>query len=530
MRINMLEALSDNISVDPGKCTACGACVDKCILDNLRLKLSPCRQACPLEVNCQGYVQLILRGQEEEALEMVERQLPFAGIMGRICSAPCESNCHAAKTHGDGVAIRALKRYVSDLADQDKLRLPAQAPSSGKHCAIVGAGPAGMLAAYDLLVQGHAVTLIDADPEPGGMLRWAIPEFRLPLAVLNREVSKLQAMGVEFQGGMRLGRDIQIEELRRNYDAVIVATGCPRSKKLDINGADAPNVYYALPFLRKIREKNPPDVGRTVIVIGGGDVALDAAQTALRLGAAAVSLVCLENAQQMPATPESLEMAVAEGVTVLNAWGLDRLLLKDGRVAGVALKKCLTVFDRDGAFAPTFDECVLQELDADSVILAVGQEPDKTPLAGVTGADPLTLQTEYENVFLAGDVASGASSVVKAMASGRRAAESVRRLFAGEHLSFGRSYRGPVETEYDIDTSRGSERPRVKPSWLAGPNKGDFREIEQGITAEQAREEAARCYSCGRPFGKFRTCWFCLPCEVECPQKALWVQIPYLLR
>lgn len=531
MRNTILEALSDNIVIDKDKCIYCGECVNTCILDNLRMKLAPCRQACPLGVNCQGYVQLILRGEKEQGLEMVERELPFPSILGRICSAQCEQECHRDKMDGEPVAIRALKRYVAGAIEDKEFLLPTINQDSGKHCVIVGSGPAGMLAAWDLLVKGHNVTIIDSENEPGGMLRWAIPSFRLPNQILQKEFARLKAMGAVFKCGVRLGRDVSMDTLTMEYDAVIVATGCPETRKLGIIGEDFQGVYHALSLLHEVRDGKTPKVGEKVVVIGGGDVAIDSAQTALRLGASKITVVSLESGDIMPASREALEMAAAEGIEVDGAWGPTRILGQKGKVTGIELQHCLTVFDSFGNFAPSFDECTLKDIDADTVIIAIGQDRDLKIFNDTAPRyNQLTLQTEQEKIFVAGDVQTGSSTVVEAMASGREAAESVHRFFAGEHLSYGRSYEGPIEKNFDIDTSRGTDATRVKPHWNTGQGKTNFNEIEQVLTDEQAYTEAGRCYSCGAPFGKFRTCWFCLPCEVECPKDALWVEIPYLLR
>jgi NADPH-dependent glutamate synthase beta subunit-like oxidoreductase len=499
-------------------------------MDNLRLKLAPCRQVCPLNVNCQGYVQLILRGREEEALEMVERELPFPAILGRLCSAQCEGSCHRKNIEGQAVAIRTLKRYVSDLATGTASRVPAKAPDTGKHCAVVGAGPAGMLAAFDLLVRGHAVSVYDAEHEPGGMLRWAIPTFRLPGEVLEAEWAKLKTLGVRFIGGQSLGREISLEQLSDRHDAVIVATGCPRPKRLGIEGEDAAGVMHALDLLRQVRDNQRPQMGRNVVVIGGGDVALDAAQTALRLGAEHVLTVSLESRDILPASAEALELAEREGVELDGSWGPTRILTQNGRIAEVELQRCLAVFDALGRFAPRFDECSLKSVPADTVIIAIGQTRDPVLTDKAAGCDPVTLRMDNQPVFWAGDIVGGPSTIVEAMASGRRAAESVHRLFSGQHMTYGRAYPGPIETEFEIDTSRGSDAERVAPQWRPFTTQSGFQEVEKVLTMEAARTEAGRCYGCGAPFGKYRTCWFCLPCEVECPHDALWVEIPYLLR
>ena len=463
MRNTILEALSDNIVIDQDKCIYCGECVETCILDNLRMKLAPCRQACPLGVNCQGYVQMILRGQDAEALEMVERKLPFPGILGRVCSAQCETGCHRGQVGDAPVAIRALKRFV-DSKRPAGLPVPESAPASGKSCAVVGSGPAGMMAAWELMQKGHAVTIYDADTQPGGMLRWAIPEFRLPSQVLDQEFTRLQAMGLKYQGGQALGKELSLDSLSEKHDAVILAMGCPQSKRLGIEGEVSQGVLHALPLLRAVREGQTPQVGAKVVVIGGGDVAVDCAQTALRLGAAQVTMVSLESGSEMPASQEALAMAQAEGVVLEGSWGPTKILHAGGRAVGLELQRCLAVFDNFGRFAPTFDECALNEIEADTIIVAIGQERDIQALGGdLPGCDELTLQTEQENVFMAGDLHKGPSTIVEAMASGREAAESVHRLFTNQHLGYGRAYPGPIETQFDIDTERGSDAKRTAP-------------------------------------------------------------------
>ena len=537
MRINMLESLADNIVIDKDKCTYCGICVDRCILDNLRMKLAPCRQACPLGVNCHGYVQTIARGEEDKGMALLRETLPFPGILGRICSQPCEDNCHRKKTEGEAVSIRALKRYLSDLEKENDTPLPDMCSETGKKTAVIGSGPAGMMAAYDLRVKGYQVTVFDAEKQPGGMLRWAIPEFRLPQNILEQEIGLLTRMGIRFEGGVAIGKDKSMDAVKDEFDAVIMATGCPKHGKLNLPGEDSPGIYHGLPFLRSVRIGIAPEIGKTVVVIGGGNVAVDAAQTALRLGAGSVTMVTLEADQDLPAFPWAVESAVSEGVKLECSWGNPTFQFEGGVLKGMDFQKCLQVLDACGCFMPSFDDCQLKTLDADTVIVAIGQGTDTAAFAasglvkdGAFSADELTLQSFDEKVFLAGDMVSGPASVVEAMAKGRQAAESVDRYLNGEHLRYGRTYPGPIETEFEIDTDRGSEDRRMAIPVHNCTGQGDFKEIEQGLDKESARKEAARCYSCGQPFGKYRNCWFCLPCEVDCPHEALWVEVPYLLR
>ena len=537
MRVNLLEGLTDNIVIDKDKCTFCGICVETCIMDNLRMKLAPCRQACPLEVNCHGYVQLIERGEETRAMDLLRETLPFPGILGRICSQPCEENCHRRKMEGEAVAIRALKRYLADCVPEKEISLPDMVPDTDKKIAVIGSGPAGMMAAYDLRVKGHRVTVFETEKAPGGMLRWGIPEFRLPQNILEKELAFLENMGVSFQCGVCIGKDKAFDDVEKESDALIIATGCSKYARLNTDGEDLQGVYYGLPFLNDVRAGRKPKLGKKVVVIGGGNVAVDAAQTALRLGAEKVSIVCLEADDEVPAFPWALQTARSEGVKLECSWGDVRFSSKSGVVTGVEFLSCVQVFDQNGKFNPSFDSHKSLSLDADSVIVAVGQMPDMAFLKTlgldrkkIGEIDQITLQTGDEMVFLAGDVVSGPSSVVEAMAKGRVAAESVNRFLNGEHLRYGREYGGPIETDFEIDIREAVSIKRAKIPERQFHGKENFREIECSFDTETALQEASRCYSCGQPFGKYRTCWFCLPCEVECPHNALWVEIPYLLR
>ncbi|MBW1711556.1 MAG: FAD-dependent oxidoreductase [Deltaproteobacteria bacterium] len=312
------------------------------------------------------------------------------------------------------------------------------------------------------------------------MLRWAIPEFRLPGEVVEREIDLLRRLGVVFNCNLTLGRDKSLQELKSAFGAVILALGCPEAVELNIEGRDLEGVHHGLPLLKAVRSGQRPDLGQRVVVISGGNVAVDAAQTALRLGAGRVSLVCLEAADELPAFPWSVESALSEGVQLKASLGPVRFRGREGKVAGVELKACLSVFDESGSFAPCFDDGQVQALEADAVIVAVGQKTGGA-VSGQGEADELPLQTSDPQVFVAGDCLTGPSTVVEALAQGRRAAESVDRFLRKEHLRYNRAYPGPVETEFEIEAGPDSAGPRVALPTRVWQGAGDFQELESAL-------------------------------------------------
>jgi NADPH-dependent glutamate synthase beta subunit-like oxidoreductase len=534
----VIAAPSDvNILIDRDKCFSCGVCVERCILDNLRMYLAPCRVACPIHTNCQGYVRLLAQGKEEEAAKELRAGLAFAGILGRVCPAPCEDHCERRKVDDQPVHIRALKRFLAEAQPSIVHSPAAESQETGKRVAIVGSGPAGLMAAYELAARGHGVTVFDAAAEPGGMLRWGIPAFRLPTAEVERSIRMLEQMRIAFQAGRALGKELDVEKLEREWDAVLLATGGGPAAKLDIPGEDLPGMYEGLALLRTVREGHAIALGERLVVIGGGNTAVDVALTCRKLGRE-VSLVCLEARHQMPAFKVEVEEALEESITIRNGWGPRRILRNGTRGLTIELSRCLSVFDEAGRFAPHLDEAVGLSLTAESVVVAIGQRRDScgwpTDLRASNGdgvTDPLTMQTRRSKIFAAGDAVTGPRSVIEAMAQGREAAVSIHRLLSGETLRWGRPYwDGICITGFPIDTSSAVARPRAVLPRLPIPARNLRAEVEKTIDRKTAKAEAERCLNCGRPAEVNQTCWYCLPCEIECPADALKVRLPYLIR
>jgi NADPH-dependent glutamate synthase beta subunit-like oxidoreductase len=527
-----------NIKVNRERCYACGVCVERCIMDNLRLSLAPCRQACPLDMNCQGYVRLIAQGREKEAAEEMRLHTPFGAILGRICSHPCEAVCERRDIDG-AVHIRALKRYLAEAYLEISQRIPPLAPDTGLEVDIVGSGPAGLAAAHVLRQKGHRVTVLESAPEPGGLLRYGIPSFRLSEDTVKQAVATLEEMGVSFQTGKSVGQDLELDRLEREADAVILAMGTGLPKRLDLPGMGLGRVWQGLDFLRRVREGNAPSLGRSSIIIGGGNSAVDAALTCRRLGVAEVQMVCLEDRSQMPAFALELEEAREEGVVIDNCWGPTRLLSRGNGQVEAEFSRCLSLFDDLGHFKPVLQHTCGLKLTADSIVVAAGQEVKSDGMPEELfdshtkriSADHSTRQSLVrDKFFTCGDCHTGAGSVVEAMASGREAAISVDRFLRGEDLKWGRGNGNGCIKEYEVDRSRVAGGRRGTLRRLAVEDRTLLLEVEQTLSGDEARREAERCLSCGRAAEVNRTCWYCLPCEIECPVKALEVRMPYLVR
>ena len=460
---------------------------------------------------------MIREGKYREAIELFKEAHPFPSICGRVCHHPCEGIC----TRGDveqPLAIQYLHRFLGDFdLSGESPYVPEIEADREERIAIIGSGPAGLSAAYFLAWKGYKVTVFEKLPVAGGMMAVGIPAYRLPRDVLAAEIKIIEEMGVEIRSGVTFGEDVTFGGLKEDgYRAVFLATGLHLSRDLNVEGEDLPGVLKGVDFLRQSALGEPISLGGKVIVIGGGNVAIDVALTALRKGAKEVNLVCLERREEMPAWEYEIEDALEEGVCIINSLGPKRFLAKEGKLTGIEFKRCTAVFDEKGAFNPQYDENDLSSMDADTIVVAIGQAADLsfsdsegvavTPRGGLE-ADPVTLKTPIDGVFAGGDVLYGPKSVVEAVECGKEAAESIDRYLNGIDLSEGRE----KEWKYEKPAIEGeSLMPRV-PMKVRPVNEreGNFDEIALGFSEEEAKTEAERCLKCG-------ICSECYQCVKAC--------------
>ncbi|NOZ26440.1 MAG: FAD-dependent oxidoreductase [Chloroflexi bacterium] len=546
--------------IDPEKCTACGDCASVCpvVIPDLfneglsqrraayklypqaipnayaieKRGIAPCRDACPAHQRAQGYIALIREGRYEDALRVIKEDNPFPGICGRICNHRCEDACNRGKVD-DPVNIHALKRFVTDWV-YSRPRVPPE-PAERKYkerVAVIGAGPCGLTAAQDLCKMGYSVTVFEALPMAGGMLRVGVPEFRLPSWIVDREVQDIVDLGVELRLNTRV--DNLDDIFAEGFDAVLIAVGAHEGRKLPIEGVDLEGVLVNTVFLRDVRLGNPPDFsGKRVMVLGGGNVAIDVARTAVRLGAAEVHMACLEEREKMPAHPWEIEEAEAEGVIIHPGRSFKRILDDGhGRVAGLeCLKVTYMEFDEEGRLILETEPGSEHVIPCDIVIFSIGQRaglafiPESSGV-GITprstiAVNPNTLAATRPGVFAAGDATTGTAFVIEAVASGHRAAESIHRYLRGEELEPAPKPELPVvhltQAEIQDRMQRGEVKitPRVPmPMVPVEERLRGFTEVEKGYTEEQAQEEAARCLACG-------ICSECLSCWYECKAGAI---------
>jgi heterodisulfide reductase subunit A-like polyferredoxin len=484
----------------------------------------PCRASCPIHVNAQGYIALITAGKFEEALALIRQRNPFPGITGRICTHPCETACRRKDVEG-AVAIDGLKRFVSDFEKEDKtdLTIPEE---NGKKVAIIGSGPSGLLAAFDLRKMGYGVTVFEALPVAGGMLAVGIPEYRLPRSVLNKEIDYLLRMGVDIKLNTPVGKNPSLQDLKvQGYDATFIATGAHQSRKLGLEGEENQDVIHAVDFLRKVALGESVKVGEKVIVVGGGNAAIDAARTAFRLGSREVTIAYRRTRNEMPAQEEEIEEAEQEGIKIEYLTAPTRLMIENGKIRGMeCLRMALGEPDESGRPRPVPISGSEFVIEADTIIPAISQSPDlsymdekdglRTNRWGNIEADPITLETNIKGVFAGGDVVTGPQTYIDAMAAGRKAAISIDRYLKGEDLRVNREGEGPQKDTIQIDVDGVEYRARALMMALPLERRRSFDEANLGLREEDVIQEAERCLQCGG-------CSECLECLKVCEAKAI---------
>ena len=569
--------------VDKDKCVACGRCVEYCpagatrlgqklcqkdgsevrypkqqlpdavkwgkdkwdpdYRDNNRINshksgTAPCKTACPAHIAVQGYLKKASQGKYQEALALIKKQNPFPAVCGRICNRRCEDACTRG-TIDQAVAIDAVKKFIAeqDLKAETRYIPPVVIPASihmdhfPEKIAIIGGGPAGMSAAFYLAEKGYRPTVFEKNEEPGGMLRYGIPSYKLEKDVIAAEIDVMREMGVEIRTGVEVGKDVTLKELReQGYKAFYIAIGCSAGRRPGVPGDDAEGTTTAIDYLREANTGKTSYTGR-VVVVGGGNVAIDAARVSARSGAGEVHMLCLESEAEMPAADEEVREANEDGVKIQNGWGPKEVLTENGKVTGIIFKKCTSVKNAEGRFAPTYDENVTIEIACDRVIFAVGQrsvwgsmlEGENVTFNGpAIVADKLTYQTGQPDIFVGGDVYTGPKFAIDAIAAGHYAAESLHRYVHNGHMTIGRNrweFNELDKSNISVESYDNSSR-QIEGVDETVPSKS-FKDAHLTLTEEQVRKETARCLGCGATIVDENKCIGCGVCTTKCEFDAI---------
>ena len=501
---------------------------------------APCKTACPAHIAIQGYLKLAAQGKYTEALALIKKNNPLPAVCGHICNRRCEDACTRG-TVDQAIAIDEVKKFLA-MRDLDastryipKKVIPRVQGGFDEKVAIIGAGPAGLSCAFYLAEKGYAPTIFEKNDRPGGMLVYGIPSYKLEKDVIAAEIDIIKEMGVEIKCGVEVGKDITLDELRKQgYKAFYIAIGCQGGRKVGVPGEDAPQVTTAVDFLREVNANEKYDVLGDTVVVGGGNVAIDCSRDAVRVGSPVVTQVSLETRDIMPASDEEIEEAEEDGITFHGGWGPKEIGLDaNGNVSSITFKKCTQVKDADGRFNPQYDENDTMTIECKHVVLAVGQSivwgdllaGSKVELGRGNGAvaDPVTYQTAEPDIFVGGDVYTGPKFVIDAIAAGKEAAVSIHR-FVQPHssLTIGRLPHHYVEmNKDDIKLPEYDTSPRQVPGRKANVDKKSFRDGKAVFTEEQVKTETARCLSCGATVVDRNRCVGCGLCTTRCEFDAI---------
>ena len=496
---------------------------------------APCKTACPAHIGIQGYLQLAKEGRYEDALALIKKDNPLPAVCGHVCNRRCEDACTRG-TIDEAVAIDEVKRFIAerDLNAETrfipKKTIPSLKGGFKEKIAVIGAGPAGLSCAYFLALTGYKPTIFEKNAEPGGMLRYGIPSYKLEKDLLAAEIDVIRQLGVEIRCGVEVGKDVTIEDLReQGYKGFYAAIGCKRGRKPGISGENAEGAYTAVDFLRKAGGSESFPLEGDVVVVGGGNVAIDAARVSSRCTDAKISMFCLETRGKMPASNEEIEEALEEGIELNCGWGPKEILEEDGHVRGIVFKKCTRVFDAQGRFSPEYDENDTVTVPCRHVIFSVGQAIDwghmldnlhveLRPNGGAL-ANKLTYQTSEPDIFVGGDVYTGPKFAIDAIAAGREGAVSLHR-YVHENctLTIGRNRRDFIELDKEnikVETYDSSSR-QIPPKADVKEQAKTFRDLSQSLSEEQVKKETSRCLSCGASVVDPNKCIGCGICTTKC--------------
>ena len=520
VELDLIDEMVD--SPFPWSCTTCGRCEDVCpngiaVLDIIRPLRSispekfipgdpPCVKACPAGIDVPGYLRFIAQGRPEEAYKLILERVPFPGILGRVCTHPCENDCRRKEVN-ESISICALKRYAADNANifsNDGLI----GKDTGHKIAVIGAGPAGLTAAFYLRKKGHQVTIFEARLKPGGMMRYGIPYYRLPEDVLDKEIHQVLSLGIELKTNQRLGQDFDLNQLKKDgFEVIFIAVGLQLSRKIEIEGSPSKDIFWGVDFLIDVNERKEITLEEKVVVIGGGNGAVDAARVAKRLGAEEVLLIYRRSRSEMPAIKSEVDEAEREGVKFQFLSAPVGVLTHNGRLTGIrCIRMELGEPDESGRRSPKPIEGSDFEVKADQLIIAIGQAPDpkavmeelEYSISGILSVDPVALKTNVEGTFAGGDIAKGPGSVIEAIEAGRRAASSIDKFLGGDGMieetlaerSAFQPYSGKREKGFADFKRIGS------PTLPLDERLNGFLEVERCFNDAQAIMEANRCLQC----------------------------------
>lgn len=489
---------------------------------------APCKVACPAHISVQGYLQKASEGKYLEALEIIKKDNPLPAVCGRICSHPCEAACTRGSVD-DPLAIDAVKMFIADKERNSADRfVPAKKEEHTEKVAVIGSGPAGISCAYYLAVDGFKVTVFEKEERLGGMLTLGIPNYRLEKDVIDSEIEVLRELGVEFKTGVEVGKDVTIQGLRdEGFRAFYIGIGAQKGASLGLPGEDGKNVVNGVDFLRSVNLGKAKKLSGKVVVVGGGNVAIDVARTAVREGAAAVDMYCLESREEMPAALDEQFEAEQEGVVFHNGWGP-----KEIRADGITFKKCTSVKDASGKFAPSYDESVTEDAEATTILLAIGQKIDWGTLlegeaveigaASRVNVNNVSYQTSVLDIFAGGDVVTGPRFAIDAIAMGKQGAISISRQLRGRNLLDNRPMEYFEIDKSEVDVGSFDAAPRQQAEEIDFEKaKKTFEDLRKGLTEEQILKETERCLHCGRSIVDANKCIGCGVCTLRCDFDAI---------